>query len=72
MLTYLEDSRVPRCGHSETLINVWRQIEKVRRGFRTQQGLLDHLKLFQITHYIKKPIIYGVMKLCACKILKGA
>ena len=56
MLTYLEDSRVPRCGHSETLINVWRQMEKVRRGFRTHQGLLDHLKLFQITRYLKKPI----------------
>jgi len=56
MLTYLEDPGVPRCGHSETLISVWRQIEKVRRGFKTQQGLLNHLKLFQITQYLKKAI----------------
>ena len=56
MLTYLEDPPVPRCGHSETLVNVWRQIEKVRRGFKTHQGLFDHLKLFQLTHYLKKPI----------------
>jgi len=56
MLTYLEDLRVPRCGQSETLISIWRQMEKVRKGFKTQQGLLDHLKLFQITHYLKKPI----------------
>lgn len=53
MLTYLADPRVPRCGHSETLINIWRQAEKVRRGFKTDQGLLDHLKLFLVTKYLK-------------------
>jgi len=53
MLTYLENPRVPRSGHSETLINVWRQIETVRRGFKTHQGRLDHLKLYQITHYLQ-------------------
>ncbi len=56
MLTYLQDPRVPRCGHSETLINVWRQIERVRRGFKTPKGQLDHLKLFQTTHYLKEAI----------------
>ena len=56
MLTYLEDPQVPRSGHSETLINVWRQIEAVRRGFKTSQGRLNHLKLFQITHYLKTPL----------------
>ncbi|MDH4220975.1 MAG: transposase, partial [Candidatus Aminicenantes bacterium] len=56
MVTYLENPQVPRCGHSETLINVWRQMETVRRGFKSPQGRLNHLKLFQVTHYLKKPL----------------
>jgi len=56
MLTYLGDPRVPRSGQSETLINVWRQMEAVRRGFKTHKGRLNHLKLFQITHYLKLPL----------------
>lgn len=53
MATYLEHPEVPRCGQSETLINVWRQMEAVRRGFKTSQGRLDHLKkLLQLTHYL--------------------
>lgn len=38
MVTYLDHSDVPRCGHSETLINVWRQMEAVRRGSRARRG----------------------------------
>jgi len=53
MVTYLDHPEVPRCGHSETLINVWRQLEAVRRGFKSAQGRLDHLKLFQVTHYLR-------------------
>ncbi len=56
MLTYIEDARVPRSGQCETLINVWRQMETVRRGFKTHHGCLNHLKLFQITHYLKLPL----------------
>ena len=56
MLTYLEDPRVPRSGQSETLINVWRQMEIVRRGFKTHKGRLNHLKLFQITRYLNQPL----------------
>ena len=56
MITYLENARVPRSGQSETLINVWRQMETVRRGFKTHNGRLNHLKLFQISHYLKRPI----------------
>jgi hypothetical protein len=56
MVTYLEHPEVPRCGQSETLINVWRQMEAVRRGFKTPQGQLDHLKLFQLTHYLKEKL----------------
>lgn len=52
MVTYLEHPKVPRCGQSETLINVWRQIETVRRGFKSHEGRLNHLKLFQVTHYL--------------------
>ncbi len=54
MVIYLEHPEVPRCGHSETLINVWRQMEVVRRGSRTPQGRFDHLKLFHLTHYLGK------------------
>jgi hypothetical protein len=56
MVTYLQDPRIPRSGQSETLISVWRQMEAVRRGFKTPQGRLHHLKLFQITHYLKLPL----------------
>jgi transposase len=56
MMTYLENPQVPRSGQSETLINVWRQMETVRRGFKTPQGRLNHLKLFQITQYLKLPL----------------
>jgi hypothetical protein len=27
-------------------------MEAVRRGFKSPQGRLDHLKLFQLTHYL--------------------
>ena len=56
MVTYLEHLEVPRRGHSETLINTWRQMETVRRGFRSPKGRSDHLKLFQMTHYLKEQI----------------
>jgi hypothetical protein len=31
-------------------------MEAVRRGFKTHKGRLNHLKLFQITHYLKLPL----------------
>ena len=52
MITFIKDFRVPRSSNSETLIKLFRQWEKVRFGFRTEKGLLDHLKLYQITHYL--------------------
>lgn len=52
MVTYLRHPEVPRCGHSETLINVWRQIEGPRRGFKSPEGRLAHLKLYQIHTYL--------------------
>lgn len=38
MITYLEYPKIPRCG-CEGLIRTWRQIEKVRYGFKTEKGL---------------------------------
>jgi hypothetical protein len=54
MVTYLAYPEVPRCGHSETLINVWRQMEAVRRGFKSPRERWDHLKLFQLAHYLRE------------------
>jgi hypothetical protein len=31
-------------------------METVRRGFKTYQGRVNHLKLFQITHYLQLPL----------------
>ena len=56
MLTYFKDPKVPRSGQSETIINVWRQMGAVRRGFKTAPGRLNHLKLFQVKHYLKETI----------------
>ena len=49
-LDYLE---VPRSGDSENVIRVWRQMEKVRYGFKIAKGRLDHLKLYQVSRYLK-------------------
>lgn len=57
MIISLDHPEVPRCGHSEALINVWRQMESVRRGFKSSHGRLNHLKLFQITHYLKQQLL---------------
>lgn len=51
MVTFLKDFRVPRSGNSESLIRLYRQWEKIRFGFRSDKGRLDHLKLFQISYY---------------------
>jgi len=56
MITYLEYPLVPRSGNSETLIRTWRQMEKVRYGFKTIKGQLDHLKLYQVNTYLKDEI----------------
>jgi hypothetical protein len=56
MVTYLDHPEVPRCRQSETLINIWRQVEAVRRGFKSSKVRLDHLKLFQVIHYLKEQI----------------
>jgi len=53
MVTFLDHPQVPRSGNSENVIRVWRQMEKVRYGFKTAKGRLDHLKLYQVSTYLK-------------------
>lgn len=53
MVKFLDYPEVPRSGNSENVIRVWRQMEKVRYGFKTVKGRLDHLKLYQISNYLK-------------------
>ncbi|MDI6840548.1 MAG: transposase [bacterium] len=53
MVTYLEDHRIPRSGNLENLNSILRQIKGARFGFKTDKGRLDHLKLYQISKYLK-------------------
>lgn len=53
MITYMDDRRISRSGNIENLIAIWRQMEKVRRGFKTEKGKQNHLKLYQVKHYLK-------------------
>jgi hypothetical protein len=52
MVTFLDHPELPKSGNSENVIRVWRQMEKVRYGFKTHKGKLDHLKLHQIKRYL--------------------
>jgi transposase len=45
MTTYLDYPQIPKSGNSENVIRTWRQMEKVRYGFKTEKGRLNHLKL---------------------------
>ncbi len=52
MTSFLRHKEVPRAGNSETMIRTFRQMEKARYGFKTESGLQDHLKLFQLRKYL--------------------
>jgi len=52
MITYLGNKFIPRSGNLETLIRSWRLMEKVRYGFKSEKGRQNHLKLYQIKHYL--------------------
>jgi hypothetical protein len=56
MVTYLDYPQIPKSGNSENVIRTWRQMEKVRYGFKTEKGRLDHLKLYQLKKYLKNEI----------------
>lgn len=52
MTSFLVHPEVLCSGNSEVLIRSWRQMEKVRYGFKTKEGCLNHLKLYQIHKYL--------------------
>jgi hypothetical protein len=56
MIAYMDDKRIPRSGNIENLIAIWRQMGKVRRGFKTEKGKQNHLKLYQVKHYLKNDL----------------
>ena len=56
MTTFLNHPEIPKSGNSENVIRTWRQMEKVRYGFKSDKGRLDHLKLYQVQKYLKNEI----------------
>jgi len=52
MGTYLRHKKVPRSGISELINRTFRRMEKVRYGFKTQEGLESHIKIFQVRKYL--------------------
>ena len=56
MTTFLDHPEIPRSGNSENVIRTWRQMEKVRYGFKSDKGRIDHLKLYQLQKYLKNEI----------------
>jgi hypothetical protein len=46
MTTFLNYPEIPKSGNSENVIRTWRQMEKVRYGFKSHKGRIDHLKLY--------------------------
>jgi len=52
MITFIKNPQVPRASKSEPLTRLYRQWEKVRYGFRTHKGRIDHLKLYQVIKYL--------------------
>jgi len=57
MFTYLKEPDVPRSGNSESSIKIVRSWEKPRYGFRTIEGLQDHLKLYQKIKYLGSNLV---------------
>lgn len=56
--TYLSHPEIPKSGNSENVVRTWRQMEKVRYGFKSDRGRLNHLKLFQVSKYLKNNFIH--------------
>lgn len=59
MTTFLEHPEIPKSGNSENVIRTWRQMEKVRYGFKSDKGRLDHLKLYQVSKYLQNNLLHG-------------
>jgi len=56
MAAYLSHPQIPKTTNSENIIQAWRQMEKVRYGFKSDKGRLDHLKLYQVKRYLNNEI----------------
>ena len=56
MIAFLDYPGLPRAGNSETMIEVFRRMERPRYGFKSQRGRLNHLKLYQINKYLKRKL----------------
>jgi Transposase len=52
MLTYLRKPDVQRNSLSECTVRSLRRIEKIRQGFKTHKGRVNHLKLLQWRRYL--------------------
>jgi len=53
MLTYLRLPNVQRFSLAECTVRSLRRIEKIRQGFKTHQGRVNHLKLLQWRKYLR-------------------
>jgi transposase-like protein len=53
MLTYLRLPGLQRFSLSECTVRSLRRIEKVRQGFKSHQGRVNHLKLLQWRRYLR-------------------
>jgi hypothetical protein len=58
MTTFLDHPEIPRSGNSENVIRTWRQMEKVRYGFKSDKGRIDHLKLYQASKYLQNNLLH--------------
>lgn len=52
MITHLDHPWIPRTTNAETLIRTYRKMEKARYGFGSLVGRQNHLKLYQLKHYL--------------------
>ncbi|MFN8454625.1 MAG: RHS repeat-associated core domain-containing protein [Anaerolineae bacterium] len=53
ILTYLPLPGIQRFSLSECTVRSLRRIEKVRQGFKSQHGRVNHLKLLQWRRYLR-------------------
>ncbi len=56
MVTYLDHPWIPRTTNAETLIRTYRKMEKARYGFGSLTGRQNHLKLYQLKHYLAQKV----------------
>lgn len=56
MITHLDHRWIPRTTNAETLIRTYRKMEKARYGFGSLRGRQNHLKLYQLKHYLAQKV----------------